>query len=167
MSLSSMQFGIVLASNGNAFKILQQQMFPELDQEERDGYNTILQSSAVVGLGIGSLVGGTMMGNGKRRLVITYNYLALVASFLSLFAGKTFWLLCISRFFHGYFTGILVNAAPKIIEETVPAHVMDKGFGISTNLFINVAVMSTLLLGVGLPPEEKYATSNYWMIFYG
>ena len=108
-----------------------------------------------------------MLGNGKRRLIIHFNFNALVATLMSLFGTKSFGFLCFFRFCHGYFTGILVNACPKMIEETVPAHAMDYGFGISTNLFINVAVMITLLLGLGLPPEEEYATTNYWMVFYG
>lgn len=110
-----------------------------------------------------------MLGNGKRRLIIINNCSALSASLLSILEYRTFAFgsLCIFRYLHGYFTGILVNACPKMIEETVPAHAMDYGFGISTNLFINVAVMITLLLGLGLPPEEEYATTKYWMVFYG
>lgn len=49
----------------------------------------------------------------------------------------------------------------------MPAHVMDYGFGTSTNMSINVAIMITQLLGHGLPPESDYSETNYWMVFYG
>jgi len=127
--------------------------------------NTILQSCSVIGLGVGSLLGGTMLGNGKRSKIIQYNILGLAASGASLYLE--FFSICVWRFIHGFATGILVNACPKMIEETVPANVMDYGFGTSTNLCINVAIMVTLLLGLGLPPESDYAETNYWMIFYG
>ena len=106
-----------------------------------------------------------MLGNGKRHIIITYNFIGLIASACSLYLN--FYTLCIARAIHGYATGILVCAAPKMIEETVPSHVMDYGFGTSTNLCINVAIMISLLIGIGLPPESDYATTKYWMIFYG
>ena len=66
MSLSSMQFGIVLATDGNVFKIIKEQLFTDKTDTEKETLNTILQSCSVIGLGIGSLLGGTMLGNGKR-----------------------------------------------------------------------------------------------------
>jgi MFS family permease len=120
----------------------------------------------VVGIGIGSVLGGTMLGNGKRHIIIMYNFIGLIASCASLYLN--FYTLCIARFIHGVATGILVCAAPKMIEETVPAHVMDYGFGTSTNLCINVAIMGCLLLGIGLPDNDTdRQSSNYWMLFYG
>jgi len=77
--------------------------------------------------------------------------LGLVATCASMYLQ--FASMCVWRFIHGFATGILVNACPKMIEETVPGNVMDYGFGTSTNLCINVAIMITLLLGIGLPPE--------------
>ena len=150
MSLSSMQMGIVIASNGNVFKIIKEQILTDKTQSEQETMNTTLKSCAIIGLGIGSLLGGTMLGNGKRSKIIQYNILGLVATGASMYLQFTS--MCVWRFVHGFATGILVNACPKMIEETVPADVMDYGFG-STNLCINVAIMITLLLGIGLPPE--------------
>ena len=164
MSLSSMQFGIVLATDGNVFKIIKKQLFTDKTDTEQETLNTILQSCSVIGLGIGSLLGGTMLGNGKRSKIINYNIVGLCASSASLYLN--FNLICIARFIHGFSTGILVNACPKMIEETVPSHVMDYGFGTSTNLSINVAIMISLLLGLGLPPESEYGETKYWMVFY-
>jgi len=40
-----------------------------------------------------------------------------------------------------------VVACPKIIEETIPSHLMDYGFGTSTALGINFNTMITLGMG--------------------
>ena len=54
-----------------------------------------------------------------------------------------------------------------MIGETVPGHMLDKGFATSTNISIQVAIMISLLLGLGLPPESDFGETKYWMIYYG
>ena len=43
---------------------------------------------------------------------------------------------------------------------------MDYGFGVSTNLIIMFGVMVCMLLGSGIPNEDEWETTNYWMAFY-
>jgi len=85
--------------------------------------------------------------------VIIFNIVIIIASALSLF--KNYPLICVGRFIHGFSSGVLVSAVPKIIDETVPSHVVDKWFGTSTNLMINTGVMINMLLGIGTPTNEK------------
>jgi MFS family permease len=162
MSLSSMNFGIGLASNQTVCSILSKKL--DWSTSDQTFNTTLIQSCSIIGIGLGSCLGGNMLGNGKKRVLFIYNIIALLSSASSLYLN--FYLICASRLIHGFATGILVCAAPKMIEETVPSHVMDYGFGTSTNLCINVAIMIELLLGIGLPPEEDFYDTNYWMVFY-
>ena len=53
---------------------------------------------------------------------------------------KNIWVIIVARFFYGFASGVLLSVAPKVLEETIPAELLDKGFGTSTNLFICVGV---------------------------
>ena len=48
----------------------------------------------------------------------------------------------------------------------MPLHLMDYGFGVSTNLIIMFGVMTCMLLGIGLPEKDLWPETNYWMAFY-
>jgi hypothetical protein len=55
-----------------------------------------------------------------------------------------------------------------MIEETVPAHLLEKGFGASTSVFINLAFFIALLASGGMPEEQKdLAETKYWMVIFG
>ena len=82
-------------------------------------------------------------------MVILFNIVGLLGCLLSLVANVP--ILCCGRFIYGFACGVIVCATPKILEETIPAHVMDNGYGTSTNLAINIMIMVSLLLGIGMP----------------
>ena len=52
----------------------------------------------------------------------------------------------VMRFFFGVAVGFAMGSAPKILIEAVPAHVLDYGFGSSTNMFTFLAVAILLTL---------------------
>ena len=73
------------------------------------------------------------------------------------------------RFIFGAASGINVVACPKIMEETVPHHLMDYGFGTSTAIGINFQTMITLLFSYFMPgPTETsaLATSEVWRVLF-
>jgi hypothetical protein len=37
------------------------------------------------------------------------------------------------------------------LDETIPANLMDKGFGTSTNIIINFAFFAVLIMAMGMP----------------
>ena len=79
-----------------------------------------------------------------------------------------FWQMCFGRFIYGFATGVLTCTTPKMVEEIIPAKLMNKGFGMSTSLFINIAIFGCLILGGGMPDESKdLAETKYWMVIYG
>lgn len=76
--------------------------------------------------------------------------------------------LCIGRFIFGLAAGVLVSVGPGIISETVPSHVLDRGYGVSTNVIFNVMILVSMLFGNGMPKtEEELAVTSYWRYVYG
>ena len=74
-----------------------------------------------------------------------------------------------SRTVFCFFTGVLVVAAPKIIEETVPSHLIESGFGSSTGAIINFQVMVAEVLGLGYPTnatDAQLEVTTWWRAFY-
>lgn len=63
--------------------------------------------------------------------------------------------MCFGRFIYGLAAGVILCTTPKIIEEIVPANLMDKGFGMSTSLNINLAFLFCLILAGGMPDDQK------------
>ena len=105
-----------------------------------------------------------MITNGRIKVVLLFNVVAIAASVGSLFLN--FWLIALSRLVHGFASGVLVTAAPKTLEESIPAHLLGYGFGSSTNILINAAIMCLMLIGIGMPDADELATSSMWRLFY-
>jgi MFS family permease len=120
---------------------------------------------AILGIALGSVIGGQMISNGRIKVVLVFNVVAIAASVSSMFVNL--WLIAISRLVHGFASGVLVTAAPKTLEESIPAHLLGYGFGCSTNILINAAIMCLMFLGIAMPgTDEELATSSLWRLFY-
>ena len=102
-------------------------------------------------MGIGAVFGGSLVSGGRKRIVILFNIFGIISAAMSLIANKD--VLFAARFLFGLASGILICATPQIINESIPGHVMDNGYGISTNLFINIAIFISFLFGLG---SQKY-----------
>jgi hypothetical protein len=66
--------------------------------------------------------------------------------------------MCFGRFVFGFSCGVLICTTPKAIDETVPSYMVDKGFGTSTNIIINLSFMLVAVLSL-MMPETEYALS--------
>jgi len=98
-------------------------------------------------------------------MIILFNVVAIVGCCLSLVANT--YVLCLGRFIYGFAAGVIICATPLMLEETIPAHAMDFGYGISTNLSLTTNVTVMLLLGFGMPNStEELATTNFWRVIY-
>lgn len=62
--------------------------------------------------------------------------------------------MCFGRFVLGMCAGVVLCTTPKMIEETVPAHLLEKGFGSSTSVFVNLAFFVALLASGGMPEDQ-------------
>lgn len=104
------------------------------DPAVKDFYTTILSTSSVVGISFGSLYGGDFIKKGRKSTIINFNIIGIVGSILSLILN--FKVMCVGRFLFGVSAGVLLCATPKILDETIPPHLIDKGFGASTNIMM-------------------------------
>lgn len=77
-------------------------------------------------------------------------------------------MMCFGRFVFGFSCGVLICTTPKAIDETVPSNLVDKGFGTSTNIIINLSFMMVAVLSLGMPDGEEALTNDwYWMVIFG
>ena len=111
-----------------------------------------MSTASVLGVSIGAIAGGKIISNGRRKAVIIFDILAIIGSLMSVITN--FYVIVIGRLIFGFSAGVLATACPKIVEETIPANYMDYGYGVSTNIGINVFVMISLLSGLIIPSDE-------------
>jgi len=103
---------------------------------------------------------------GRRKTVLQFNTLGLIGTVLTL--QLDFNLICLGRFILGASIGVLLCATSKLMDETIPAKLIDRGFGTSTNILINMAVFGLLVLAIGMPSDSsKLNDTKYWMLLYG
>jgi MFS family permease len=152
--LSSMQLGAALSSTSATLKSLEVQL--KWSKENVDANTTLVSTASVLGISIGAIAGGKIISYGRRQAVLIFDLLGILGSALSII--KNFNLICIGRLIYGFSAGVLVTACPKIVEENVPSNYMDYGFGISTNLGINLFVMISLLSGLVVPSDTNIET---------
>jgi MFS family permease len=114
----------------------------------------------------GSLFGGKLIIFGRRKCLLLFNMVGILTIFLTVF--ENVWLIIFGRFLFGFCGGVFTVAGPKMIEETVPAHLLAI-FGPVTNMAINLGSMIAILLAVGLPDagsSEEYG-DNFWRFIFG
>jgi len=131
-------------------------------EEDKKFYNTLINCCAVIGLIVGSLIGGEIIVKGRRRANIIIQTIAILASILTLF--KSIPLICIGRFLIGAVACTSTIIMGKSISETLPAH-LSAQYGILTNISINFGVFVSFLLGLLLPTNpEDFATDEVWKV---
>jgi MFS family permease len=81
-------------------------------------------------------------------MLIIFGVIGMVFTGLTLFPNLI--CICIGRGVHGICCGVFMTAAPRMLDETVPQHLIGS-YGTYTNVYANLGVMGTLLLGIGLP----------------
>ena len=125
-----------------------------------------MTTSTIVGISLGSIFGGDFIKYGRRSTLIRFNIVGLLGSIIAMFLN--FWQMCFGRFVLGISAGVILCTTPKMIEETVPPQLIEKGFGTSTSIIINAAFLGYLCLAGGMPDDPKeLAESKYWMIIFG
>jgi MFS family permease len=97
-----------------------------------------------MGVALGALFGGKIINShGRRGTIIKSNYAIMVWSILS--CVPFFYFVVVIRFLFGVTCGFLLAGAPKIVLETVPAHLLGFGFGSFANIFtfffVSIVVM--------------------------
>lgn len=113
-----------------------------------------------MGVALGALFGGKLINKiGRKWTIIISNFAIILFSCLSLI--PMFFLVVVMRFLFGVTVGFLLAAAPKIVLETVPAHLLTYGFGSFANIFTFFFV--SIVVAVNL--IETTVMSKYGYIF--
>lgn len=79
-----------------------------------------------------------------------------------------FKIMVLGRFCFGYGAGVCMCATSKILEETIPVKLMDKGFGTSTNILMQLFNFTLLLMAIGMPEDRaSLEKTMWWRCIYG
>lgn len=146
-SLGIFQLGYVLTANNQVSPILDV-WFDLESNEDKKFYHTMIGSSAVLGATIGSFSAGKIISIGRRKSIIIFNFIAILAVVSTLFVN--FYAMCFGRLVLGFCGGLFSVSLARMIDETVPQDLLGT-FGVVTNLSMNAGNMVSILMGAGLP----------------
>ena len=118
------------------------------DSQQAKLYTTLVSNSSIVGLFIGSLIGGKIVALGRRKAILIMNAVIIVGTLITLI--RTIPTIMIGRFICGCAAGVFNICMSKSICETVPAS-KSSLFEPMTNISINLAGVICLFLGLALP----------------
>jgi predicted MFS family arabinose efflux permease len=96
----------------------------EWSKEEKELKITLISFTCIFGMALGCLMAGKLFRFGKRKVVMIFQIVCLVGSFLS-FVSLDFETILVGRFIFGMSAGVFVSMCPAIIEGTVPGYLMD------------------------------------------
>ena len=124
--------GEALAANGAAYSTV----FPGMKyMDMMTGNLSVLSGTSVVGVALGALFGGKLINAyGRKAVIIISNIVIILLSILSVVIPN-FYAVVVLRTLFGVTVGFLLAAAPKIVIESVPAHLLGHGFGTFANIF--------------------------------
>lgn len=113
-----------------------------------------MSTASIIGISAGSLFGGDCVKYyGPRKTLVYFNLLALIGSILSL--SLNFKLMNLGRLLFGLSSGVMLCATSKILEQTIPVRLLDKGFGTSTNILMQLFNFGLLLMAIGMPDTKS------------
>jgi len=148
VSLGTIQTAWTIAGNTATAPVLICQFGWNTEQAIR--YNTLINTSAMVGLTVGSLTAGYSVGYGRKKAILCWNCIVILGCGLSLL--RTMATICIGRFLIGLAAGLMNVACSKAIDETIPIE-QQAFFGATTNMMINFGIMVAMALGFILPTD--------------
>jgi len=161
VGMSTIQYGFALAGNNAVGPYL----------AKKDGWmkvsetETSVAAITAIGLGVGSFLGGFMVPQGRRQMIIIMNVVGAMGTAVTLV--EDFYAILCGRALFAVATGVLLVAAPLMLEETIPLQAI--GFyGSFTNIFV-VLGLSTMMFLAGILPDDgdgDFYTSGLWRLIY-
>ena len=152
--LGTWQTAWSLGSNANTTAIFAAKL--EWDKDEALFFNTIISSASIIGLAVGSLLGGSLLKYGRRKPVIIAQLICIFAAAISMYLHTS--TLTISKFLGGIGAGFQNVVFGKNITETIPVSVMSS-FAMAHNASICIGLMVCYFMGAVLPdPTNQEAT---------
>ena len=115
---------------------------------------SLIGSSVIVGLCVGSMFGGKVIAIGRRNTVLLMNLVGCFGVCLTLI--QNFPLLLIGRLIYGMAVGVNSVCLPRYVEEYVPL----RRYGLCIVLYsgsINIGSTMAILSAIILPPDDDTA----------
>ena len=137
------------------------------DKDETILYNTIISSSAIIGLAIGCIFGGGLLTRGRRKMAFYAHLIAIIASGICMFDTVLF--LTLGRFVLGFAAGICNLIYSKSITENFPEK-LAATLAMMCNASICIGIFTCFVLGGILPdPDDLEANKDdqLWRVIYG
>ena len=123
----------------------------EWDKDEAILYNTIISTAGMLGITIGSFLGGSILKFGRRRAVIISQSISMIGALISMFTTES--TLTIGRLLLGTGGGCMNVTLGKLITENIPQSIQSS-FAMAHNFFLGLGVFVVLLFGLVLPDQE-------------
>ena len=120
----------------------------------------------MMGMGTGSLMGGAFIGGGRRRVLILFNFIIIIATVPMCITN--FWSILVGKLIYGFSAGVMLVAAPKMLDETIPIYKL-KFFGLATNVNLNFGITIAMIMGLWLPKNdhiEEMKTTQVWRYIF-
>ena len=137
----------------------------EWSSDKAVSMNLMINAAAIFGLITGTLLGNCFIKQGRRRALMIFNMLALIATSLTMVVNEP--LMVVGRLLFGLCCGVFIYAGQKFIEETAPVNMITYT-ATSSKSFLFGGILICLLLGLGLPrTEDELKDSEYWRVIYG
>jgi MFS family permease len=105
------------------------------EQEWSDTYNRLVTSAGVLGLTVGGPVAAWPMQFGRKNIIIGLGFVCLLGASITLIADV--WCIIIGRFLIGFCSGIFLAVGPRMMDESVPQHLLSH-FGSYTTVYISI-----------------------------
>ena len=139
----------------------------EIDADK--SYETYFIIGPCIGVILGSLLAGNIMKYGRKWILVSFNLIGIVGSIMSIFPHYK--LIILGRFIYGIGAGGLISIAPRMIQETIPNELFDRGFSATTNTAIDIFILLNTLMLNNLPQypmetEDELKHSHLWRVIY-
>ena len=117
---------------------------------EQSYYESIVGASGVGTTIVGTAMGGKLIKYGRRRTLIIQGWIGVVGILITLYPG--FYTIVLGRLFYGLSVGILAIATPRLMEESIPPHLVGFFSACYCLSFAVAAVLANAVAGI-LPPD--------------
>jgi len=107
--------------------------------------NTIMNFASQIGKALGALHGGKLIPNGRKRVFVIGNILAILSCLIMQIVNV--WTISIGKFLQGFFVTVVHISAIKMVNETIPVYLLGS---CGTILQTSTATGYMLVLGMGL-----------------
>jgi len=149
LGLANFQVGWVLAGgNQSQYTIATQLGWTDAERVEK---YPLINTAVMTGCGLGSLLGGLFIGSGRRKTLFIFNFIIIISTIFMCILN--FWSILLGKLVFGFAAAVVMVAAPKMIDETVPGYKL-KLFGLATNVYLSLGVTIAMIMGLWLPKTD-------------